>query len=111
MRSSSEAPTNGAAAAAILAAGVGCFALGVLAVVGDGSKTAAHVLTLYRPTGPLSGVSTMAIVIWLMTWRLLARFWGAKTVALAKVNVTAFVLLGLGLLLTFPPFADLLLRK
>jgi len=42
---------------------------------------------------------------------LLARLWGAKTVALTKVNVTAFVLLGLGLLLTFPPFADLLLQK
>ena len=111
MRTDAENPTNGAAAAAILAASIGCFVLGVLAVAGDGSKTVAHLLTFYLPTGPLSGVSTMAIVIWLITWMLLARLWGARTVAITKVNVAAFVLLGVGLLLTFPPFADLLLRK
>ena len=111
MRTDAANPTNGAAAAAILAAGIGCFVLGVLAVAGDGSRAVAKLLTFYVPTGPLSGVSTMAIVIWLAAWVVLARLWGAKTVAMTKVNVAAFVLLGLGLLLTFPPFADLVLRK
>ncbi|MEO6982539.1 MAG: hypothetical protein ABI072_05430 [Edaphobacter sp.] len=81
---------NGAAAAAILSAGIGCFALGVLTVVGDGSKLVAKLLTFYTPSGPLSGVST---------------------VAMRRVNMAAFVLLGAGLLLTFPPFGDLLLGR
>jgi hypothetical protein len=53
----------------------------------------------------------MAILLWLATWFILARRWRAKTVAIAKVNATAFLLLALGLLLTFPPFADFLQGK
>lgn len=102
---------NGPAAAAILSAGIGCFAVGVLALVADGSKSVAKLLTFYAPTGPLSGVSTVAIVIWLAIWLVLARRWGAKMVAMKKVNAAAFVFLAIGLLLTFPPFGDLLLGK
>ncbi len=68
-------------------------------------------LTFYLPTGPLSGVSSMAILLWLVTWFILARRWRTKTVAIAKVNATAFLLLALGILLTFPPFADFLQGK
>jgi hypothetical protein len=102
---------NGPAAAAILSAGIGCFALGVFAVVADASKPVARFFTFYVPTGPLSGVSTTAILLWLVTWFVLARLWRNKTIAVAKVNAVAFVLLLLGVLLTFPPFADLLLGK
>ena len=111
MNNEAETVLNGPAAAAILAAGMGCFILGILAVAGDGSKHLATLLTFYKPTGPLSGVSTVAIIVWLVAWLVLARLWKTKAVALAKVNTAAFVLLGIGLLLTFPPFADLLLRK
>lgn len=103
--------TNGPAAAAILSAGVGCFVLGVLAVAADGLKPVAKLLTFYGPTGPLSGVSTVAIAIWLVCWLVLARLWGMRTMAMSKVNAVAFVLLGIGLLLTFPPFGDLLLGR
>jgi hypothetical protein len=37
--------------------------------------------------------------------------WKSKTVALVKVFATAFLLLALSLLLTFPPFSDLLLGR
>ena len=107
---SGQLPT-GPAAAAILAAGIGCCALGILAVIGDGSAAAARWLTFYMPTGPLSGVTTTAILVWLLSWLILARRWRSKTVVVAKVSVAAFVLLGLSLLLTFPPLADLLLGK
>jgi hypothetical protein len=109
--SNSAVLTNGFGAAAILAAGVGCLALGVLATVGDGVNAVARALTFYKPTGPLSGVSTMAILVWLGTWFVLARLWGGKTVSMMKVNVVAFVFLLVGLLLVFPPFEDLLLGK
>jgi hypothetical protein len=102
---------NGPASAAIVAAGVGCCALGVLAVVGDGSKSVAKLLTFYLQTGPLSGVTTVAIVIWLATWVVLARLWRNKTVAAGKASTVALVLLVVGLLLTFPPVGDLVLGK
>ena len=103
--------SNGPAAAAILATGAGCFALGILGLAGDASKPIAKLLTFYRPTGPLSGVSSLAIFLWLVTWFILAKRWRNRTVAIGKVNVIAFLLLALGILLTFPPFADLLQGK
>jgi len=99
---------NGSGGAAVLAAGVGAFVLGVLAVAADKSLAVKRLLVFYRPTGQLSGVTTMAILIWLITWGLLEWRWRHKTVALRRISLTALVLLGLSLLLTFPPVADLL---
>lgn len=106
-----EQIANGPAGAAILSAGIGCFAIGALAVIGDGSKAVAKFFTFYRPTGPLSGVSSLGIVLWLVVWFALARRWRSKTVAIERVNLAAFAFLALGLLLTFPPFGNLLLGK
>ena len=106
-----EVPRNGAAAAAILAAGIGAGALGVFSLVGDAFTGAAHFFTFYLPTGPLSGVTTSAIIVWLVVWFALSRGWAGKGVAMAKVNAAAFVLLALGILLTFPPVMDLLQGK
>jgi hypothetical protein len=103
--------SNGPAAAAIVSAGSASCALGILAIVADGSKTVGQWLAFYRPSGPLSGVTTVAIVVWLGIWFILAKRWRGRNVNLAKTNALAFVLLACGLLLTFPPFADLLLRK
>ena len=108
---SGEHLPNGPAGAAILSAGAGCAVLGILAVAGDASKAVAKLLTFYLPTGPLSGVSSLAILVWLVLWFILAKRWRTKTVAIAKVNATAFLLLALGILLTFPPFADFLQGK
>jgi uncharacterized membrane protein YGL010W len=94
-----------------LSAGIGCFLLSIFAILADASKPVAKFFTFYVPTGPLSGVTTTAIVLWLLTWFVLARMWSHRTVALVKINVGAFVFLLLAILLTFPPFADLLLRK
>ena len=99
---------NGPAGAAILSAGAGCTFMGILSVVADSSKPIAKLLTFYLPTGSLSGVSSVAILLWLVTWFILAKRWRVRTVAIRKVNFAAFVLLALGVLLTFPPFAELL---
>jgi hypothetical protein len=102
-----SALTNGSGAAAILSAGIGSFALAVLAVAGDKSALVKTSLVFYKPTGPLSGVTTAAILIWLLTWGVLEWRWRRKTVALGSICVVAFVLLALGFLLTFPPILDL----
>jgi hypothetical protein len=99
--------TNGSGAAAILSAGVGAFALAVLAIAGDKSAHIASSLIFYKPTGPLSGVTTAAILIWLFTWGIMERRWRDKTVPAGRINA-ALILLALSFLLTFPPIADLL---
>ncbi len=100
--------SNGAAAAAILAAGIGSFALGLLSFIGDVSPAARGAFIIWNPSGPLSGVSTGAIAVWLAAWLLLARLWSAHEVKLGRINLIAFVLLGTGMLLTFPPFVDMI---
>jgi hypothetical protein len=106
-----NSPANGPVAAAVLSCGLGCFLLGVLAVAADGSKSLAAALNLYNPAGPLSGVTTVAIVLWLVAWAILAARWKTKQLAFARVSAVSFALLALGLLLTFPPFGDLFLGR
>jgi hypothetical protein len=98
---------NGSGAAAILSAGAGCFALAVLAFAGDKSALIASSLVFYKPTGPLSGVTTAAILTWLFTWGILEWRWRKRTVAAGRIGAIALALLGLSLLLTFPPVVDL----
>ncbi len=64
-------------------------------------------MIFYTPTGPLSGVTTCAIVVWLAAWALLHWRWSWRNVEVGRVTVAAFILLFLSLLLTFPPIADL----
>jgi hypothetical protein len=102
---------NGPAAAAILAAGIGCAMLGVLAFSADASASVGRMLNFYNPTGTLSGVTTVAIIVWLVAWLILNKLWHARSVATAGVNTAAFLLLALGFALTCPPVMDLLQGK
>ena len=102
---------NGPGAAAILAAGVGCGVMGLLAFAGDASDAIGKALNFYNPTGTLSGVTDLTIVVWLVVWFFLSRAWANKTVDIGRVNLASFALLAVGFLLTFPPFMDLLQGK
>lgn len=109
-RTEAEIP-NGAGAAAILASGIGCATLGVLAFAGDASDAIGKALTFYNPTGALSGVTDIAIVAWLVAWFVLNRLWRGRTPPMFGINVVSFALLAVGFLLTFPPFMDMLQGK
>ena len=102
-----RAMTNGAGAAAVLAAGIGSFLVAVFAILADQVASIKSLMNFYKPTGPLSGVTTCAIVAWLVAWALLHRRWNWRNVAAGRITAAAFVLLFLALLLTFPPIADL----
>lgn len=104
---SAASPPNGPGAAAVLAAGVGCFTLGVVAVLADKLPRFARLLNLYPPTGPLSGVSTSAIIVWLAVWAVLHLLWRKRNVELHTTTRIALMLLACGALLTFPPVGDL----
>jgi hypothetical protein len=101
------AQTNGAGAAAVLAAGIGSFLLAVFAIVGDRSAAAKNFFIFSRPAGPLSGVTTSAIVLWIAIWIVLHLGWRARSVKLARINAISIALLVLAILLTFPPIAGL----
>jgi anaerobic C4-dicarboxylate transporter len=103
----SAAPT-GSAAAAILAAGIGSLVVAFVSIVADQSLAVKDLLSIYKPTGPLSGVTTLAILVWLAAWALLEWRWHGRDLSLKRINIIAFTLLALSLLATFPPLGDLL---
>jgi hypothetical protein len=98
---------NGSAAAAILAAGIGSFVLAILTIAADHSEGLRAMLTFYKLTGPLSGVTTTAVSIWILVWLILDRSWFRRELSLRKINFASITLLVLSLLATFPPIGDL----
>jgi hypothetical protein len=99
---------NGPVAAAMLAAGIGCFFLGLTTSLAQGSKAIGGMLNFYDPVGPLSGKTIVAVVVWIVAWGVLASKWKAQSTDFGKVYKVTLILVGLGLLGTFPPFFDLL---
>lgn len=97
---------NGAGAAAVLAAGIGSLAVAVLSILADKAGSIKSLMNFYKPTGPLSGVTSCAILIWLAAWIVLHFRWRTRQIP-SRFSTAALMLLFLGLLLTFPPIADL----
>ena len=106
--SAASALPNGPGAAALLAAGIGACALAVLSIAADRLPHFARWMIFSKPTGPLSGVTTSVIVIWLITWGILELRWRNRNLPMNRVGIAAVVLLIVALLLTFPPLADAL---
>jgi MFS family permease len=104
---SPAAHPNGFGAAAVLGAGIGGFALAVMAIAADRVPALGRVLDFYQPTGPLSGVTTTGIATWLIAWMFLHYRWRNRNVALGSIGAAALILFVLGVLLTFPPLGDL----
>ena len=105
---SPELVPNGPAAAAILSAGIGSFALAFITVLADRSAALKLFLTFSKPVGPLSGVTTIAVVFWIAAWIFLDLLWKRRELPLSRIGWGAIALFVLSLLLTFPPLADLL---
>jgi hypothetical protein len=93
--------SNGALWAAILASGVGGFAVGLMVILNESGIFVSP--TLYGPAGGVSGRTTIAAVIWLASWALLHRLWRDREVRGGRVTAIAAVLILLGLIGTFPP--------
>src|SRR6185437_2368542 len=78
----------------------------VFAIAADTIAAIGRRMNFYQPTGPLSGVTTCAIAVWLMVWAVLGQRWRKRNLALRPILTTALILIGLGILLTFPPLAQ-----
>lgn len=95
---------EGPVAAAIIAAGIGSAAVGLLTTLAEASTTIKDALNLYDPVGPLSGKTIGAIVIWLVSWVVLHLVYRDKPFETRRALTVALVLIGLGILGTFPLF-------
>jgi len=93
--------TNGAALAAFLAAGIGAFTMGLVVILNEAGLFAAP--ALYQPAGGVTGRTAIASAIWLIVWAFLHRRWKDREIAPSGVTLLTLVLIGLGILLTFPP--------
>jgi hypothetical protein len=101
-----EAP-SGPAAAVVLAAGLGCFVLGLLSVLAAASGWAIDALTLSERVGEISGISVVAASVFFAAWAGFTLAWRRADPPLLRIAAASGVLIALGLLGTFPPFFNL----
>lgn len=94
---------DGPAAATILAAGIGAAFLGIMVTSAQASRPLSQLLTFSKAVGPLSGKTTVAMLMWLGVWALLHWRWRERHVPFRPVVVATVVLVIVGLLGTFPP--------
>lgn len=95
---------EGPIAAAILAGGIGCLALGIFTTLAEASTSIKDWLNWNDDVGPLAGKTGMAVIVWLVAWAVLHVVYRTKTVETRRVLVIALVLVALGALGTFPTF-------
>lgn len=105
------AKPNGPALAAILAAGVGSFFLGLFTTLAEANASFSKAIVLNSGVGALSGKTTYAVVAWLVAWAIAYFAMRGKTYSAQPIVNATFVLIALGLLLTFPLFFDLFAPK
>jgi hypothetical protein len=99
---------NGPIWAGILAAGIGCAAFGSLVDLAEASKAVSKALNFYRPSGDLSGKTTVAVIVWLLTWAALGLAWRRREIRSGGVVLAVTVLLVLfSIVAVFPPFIEL----
>ena len=92
---------NGAAMAAIVASGIGAFAMGLFVVLHEAGLFVAP--SLYAPAGGLSGRTTFAVIVWVAAWGVLHARWNRRRVEERPVFRLTLGLVILGVLGTFPP--------
>jgi hypothetical protein len=95
---------EGPVAAAILAGGVGCLALGVFTTLAEASLDIKDWLQWSDRVGPLSGKTVMAVIVWLVAWAVLHVVYRAKPFETRRALTIALVLVALGVVGTFPTF-------
>lgn len=101
-----ETRIDGVAAAALIAAGVGAFVLGLMTTLNEASSGINDFLQFNDRVGPLSGKTVIATIAYVVSLIGLGLVWRGRQLALRLILLIAVVLLLLGLLGTFPPFFE-----
>ena len=97
---------TGPAAAAMIAAGIGVFVIGLLTSLVEAFAGLRSILIWYAPSGPLSGKTGVGVIAWLLAWIVLHAMWKGKDANVARAFTWTLLLIGVGFLLTFPPIFE-----
>jgi hypothetical protein len=95
---------EGPIAGAIIAGGIGATALGFFTTLAEASEGAKDWLQWSDAVGPLSGKVLMAVLVWLVAWVVLHLALRNRPYETRRALVISLVLIGLGVLGTFPLF-------
>jgi hypothetical protein len=98
---------TGPGAAALVAAGVGVFVIGMLTTLAEASPAISSALAWVRGAGPLSGKTGAGVIVWLVTWIVLHAAWKDKNPDLGRTFSWALTLIVAGFVFTFPLFFGL----
>jgi hypothetical protein len=98
---------EGPIAAAILAAGTGALTMGIVTTLVEASASIKKGLTLSTTVGPLSGKVAITIGVWLAVWLVLHLALRRKPYETRRALTISLMLIGLGVLGTFPTFFQL----
>jgi hypothetical protein len=98
---------NGPAVAALWAAGIGSFLLGVLVVWAEASASFAERLRFQDRVGPLSGKTTIAGIVFVAAWVLMAPVLWRRNIPWTPALIIAGALIAGGAIGTFPKFFEL----
>lgn len=103
MASSGTGKPMGPVAAVFYASGIGSIVLGILTVLAEANSSIKDTLQLSDSVGPLSGKTIFAVLAFLIAWGVLHVLLREKDPAPGKVFLWTAVMVGVGILLTFPP--------
>jgi len=98
---------NGPVVAALVAGGLGAATIGLMTVLAEASEPIKNALNWWNPAGPLTGKSLVGVIVFFVSWVVLHVIFRGKNANFTRAATIALILLGLGLLGTFPPFFTL----
>jgi hypothetical protein len=98
---------EGPIAAAVIAGGIGAFALGLVTTLAEASEGIRNWLQWSDAVGPLSGKVIVAVLVWLVAWAILHVALRSRRYETRRALVVSLILIGLGVVGTFPTFFQL----
>lgn len=93
---------DGPVAAALVAGGAGCAAMGFFTVLAEASAGAKDWLVWSDDVGSLSGQTSMTVLVWLAAWAALHLAWRRRSVPFRPVLAVTLALIAVGAVATFP---------
>lgn len=97
---------NGPAFASVIAAAAGTFVLGLFTTLAEASEKLKDWLNWRNPVGPLSGKTSLGLAAWAGAWLVLGIVWRRREIDERKAVIVSAILIGLGVLGTFPSFFE-----
>jgi len=91
----------------MLATGIGALVLGILTVLNEASEGIHDFLEWSERVGPLSGVTSLAVIAFVLSWGALYGGLRDRDLPWRPVIVATIVLLAIAVVLTYPPFFEL----